>query len=481
MQVCGDSHHQNKLVSSSTLAFVSASLTILLGTLSPAKSQSLPTLESTTNSIDIRVGDVLNKGAWTLAPEIRPDIYEVEVPDGKTVKVTFISDKGQLSYDVRQGSSVDFNIVWGSTVCWTRIKGIKRLPAAIYDVHYRQSNKGKVAATVPEVYELINIAIALTEHAQKSGGLVSREMDYYSEMMAWFEPVKNDPLVTGLNKTLDTDPSSYFRLKMNGNSFEFDTGGDIVLRKEYNRTGFAGDRTNTLMPFLERMKSFAKASRFREFYAKHSAFYTSQCQFFLEEADLPGMCKWLQTQYPKTVPYDFVDVIFSPLVGWNQSSTWFESNGFKTLQPHVNFPYVSASAQSTFTPKAQAVSRGTIVFTEINHGYLSPASTIYRAQILKATTNVDKWLTKSMQQSYAGTAVFDEYMNWGLMPLWASDVVPADADQILRNVMATMERRGFKQFAEFQTFLIKLYRERKPGQTVWDYYPRIIGWFGARN
>lgn len=445
------------------------------------QAQNLPELHSSTNKIDIRVGKSLDKGAWTLAPEVKPDVYEVEVPDGKTVKVTFISDKGQLAFDIRQGSSVDFNIIWGTKVCWTRIKGIKFVPSAIYDERYRRVNKGKVAATIPEAYELVNIAIALTSHAQKSTGLVIKDTDYYREMMAWFEPVKNDPLVVALNQALEANPSSYFRLKMNGNSFEFDQKGDLALRKAYNRTGFAGDKTNVLTPYLGQMKSFAKVSKFREFYAKHAAFYNSQCQFYLKEADLPGMCVWLQRQFPKTVPYDFVDVVFSPLVGWNQSSTWFESNGFKTLQPHVNFPYESASSSLPLSPKARSVFRGLIVFTEINHGYLSPASTIFRSQILNATTNVDKWLTKAMQQNYAGTGVFDEYMNWGLIPLWASDIVPGEADMIMKQVMSTMARRGFLQFAEFQPFLMKLYRERKPGETIWDYYPRIIGWFGARN
>ncbi len=43
------------------------------------------------------------------------------------------------------------------------------------------------------------------------------------------------------------------------------------------------------------------------------------------------------------------------------------------------------------------------------------------------------------------------------------------------------ERRGFPQFKAFDTFLVHLYRNRKPGQTLADLYPQIIEWFEKNN
>jgi hypothetical protein len=50
------------------------------------------------------------------------------------------------------------------------------------------------------------------------------------------------------------------------------------------------------------------------------------------------MLIWLRREFPDVRAYDTFNIVFSPLVGSNQSVTWFESNGFRELQPHVNFP-----------------------------------------------------------------------------------------------------------------------------------------------
>jgi len=42
-------------------------------------------------------------------------------------------------------------------------------------------------------------------------------------------------------------------------------------------------------------------------------------------------------------------------------------------------------------------------------------------------------------------------------------------------------RRGFPQFAAFDKFLIELYKNRKPNQTLADLYPQIIEWFEQKN
>ena len=43
------------------------------------------------------------------------------------------------------------------------------------------------------------------------------------------------------------------------------------------------------------------------------------------------------------------------------------------------------------------------------------------------------------------------------------------------------ERRGFPQFKAFDTLLVALYRNRKPGTTVTDLYPQIIELFEKNN
>jgi hypothetical protein len=445
--------------------------------------QTLPTLKTTKDTLDIRIGTRFVKGAWSLSPETRPDILTVSALAGKSETVVFISDLGQQSFTIRAGQSVDFNIIKGDVVCWTRVTVVRYVPAAIYDATYRQQNRGKVAASVPEVYELINIVIALTQEGESSDGLVYKASSYWKEVQTAFGSYRNDALVTAINVLIKADNSAYFRLKMNGNAFEFNSQGRIVNRKLYDRTGFSGSVVNDLREFLPELERFAKATKFRAFYRAHRQLYASQCQFFLKDANLGAMRDWLQSRFPSKKAFDFVDVIFSPLVYGNQSTTWFESNGFRTLQPHVNFPYEKDAANLTppLDAKSLAVSRGKIVFTEMNHGYLSPESDKNSEAILRATDKIEGWLGKGMRGAYSGTAVFDEYMNWALISLWALDTVPYEAERIAAIVAAVMKRREFLRFAEFQPFLIEIYKNRKPGQTISSLYPSIIAWFNQHN
>lgn len=109
----------------------------------------------------------------------------------------------------------------------------------------------------------------------------------------------------------------------------------------------------------------------------------------------------------------------------------------------------------------------------------------YADEILKATSNRDFWVDKKMGENYYnGTSAFNEYMNWVLVNLRVVDYVSDKSEQekLFDSVDKMMvERRGFKQFDKFSKFLVELYRNRKPGQTISDLYPQIIEWFAEQN
>lgn len=134
--------------------------------------------------------------------------------------------------------------------------------------------------------------------------------------------------------------------------------------------------------------------------------------------------------------------------------------------------------------KAEIVFRGDIVFTEINHGYINPEADKYAARIVNATSRRDVWVLKSQPANYyPGISTFNEYMNWGLVSLRFVDYVPrAEQDKMIAAIDRMMTKsRGFSKFAEFDKFLVDLYRSRQPSQTVADLYPQIIEWFEKNN
>lgn len=441
----------------------------------------LPVIKSNTDIISIQNGAELRKNVWRLAPDAKPDVYEAELIDGKRTKISFITDVDSISFDVEEGKKYDFIIRKGDDLCYTQIVGVRLIPAANFDAEYQKAHRGKTFIEVPEVYELVNIAIALTPTAIADKNLVIQDSDYYKRLREWFDDYKDYKVIRDFEELLKKDQSIYFDLKMNGYAFEFGKNNKIVKSKIYDRTGFSGQKSNTLAPFIPQLEVFAISSDFRKFYKKNKKTYADQIAFYRDTANIAEMKKWLDKNFPSSNDYDTYKIIFSPLVGYNQSTTWFESNNFKELQPHVNFPY---RKDKTLSKEAQILADGAIVFTEINHGYINPEADKYAERIAKAVGNRNIWVDASKGENYyPNISTFNEYMNWGLVSLRYNDYAPENEREKLIGAVDEMmsKRRGFPKFAAFDKFLVELYRNRQPNQTLADLYPQIIEWFEREN
>lgn len=462
---------------------------ILMSAAAAAAQEKLPVINSSKEVISIRDGLQLKENGWRLAPEAKPDVYEAELINGEPHDVTFITEADSITFKVEEGKKYDFIVKYGDKLCYTQIVGKRFIPAAVFDEKYREMHRGRTFVEIPEVYELVNIAIALTPTAIEDAGLIYKNSQYYSDVRASFDKHSGHPFVAALEKELKENRDRYFSLKMNGYAFEFDENGRIQRSKIYDRTGFSGQRSNTLLPYLDLMRSFAAETNFREFFRRHKKTYDDQVAFYRDTADLAEMKRWLDRNFPGSSDYDTYKIVFSPLVAYNQSVTWFESNGFKELQPHVNFPYAEDLSRvgedfKKLSPSSRIIFRGNIVFTEMNHGYLNPESDKYGDRVAKAVSNRDLWVDPKMGSNYyPGSSTFNEYMNWALVSLRIVDYADkADQDIMIAAVERMMtERRGFPKFAEFDRFLVDLYRTRKKGQTVADLFPEIITWFEKQN
>lgn len=446
------------------------------------KAQSnLPIIKSNVSQISIQDGEQLKKNHWRLVPETKPDVYEADLINGKPHLVTFITDVDRISFTVEEGKKYDFIIDWNGKLCHQQIVGKRFVPAAVFDKKYQAAHRGKTFVLIPEVYELVNIAIAMTPSGIANKDAVYQDSEYYAKMRRWFDKYQNHPLLADFDSMLKKNPVSYFNLKMNGYAFEFDKNNKIVQSKIYDRTGFRSERSNSLRPFLEQLQSFADATDFRRFFKANRKTYDDQIAFYRDTANIAEMKKWLDKNFPTSNDYDTYKIIFSPLVAYNQSTTWIESNGFKELQPHVNFPYPQ---KTKFSKQGEIVFRGNIVFTEINHGYINPETDKYAAKVSRAISNRQKWVDEKMGANYyGGNSLFNEYMNWGLVSLRIIDTVPKDEQSKMIALIGEMmtKRRGFPMFAEFDKFLVDLYSSRKSNQTIADLYPQIIEWFEKNN
>ncbi|MCF2504869.1 DUF4932 domain-containing protein [Dyadobacter sp. CY107] len=450
----------------------------MLLTFSDSFSQKPVVIKASSKIADTKIGKELRKASWNIDPSIRPDVFDVRVPE-EGLPVTFFTDQDSIRFDVKPGSYHEFVILMNAKdSALTAVKGILDVPRARFSENYKSSHSGKTFVEIPAMYELINVAFAITETGKKDNGLIMKSTPYYADVMKWFEQYSTEPVITALNKEV-TDLNNSHGYKMDAYAFDFENG-TIKPSAIYTRIGNSDE--NHLKPFIPGLQELATKSKFADFYKAHEQYYNALITSYRDSIGVPEMQKWLVKNFPST-KYDSFKIIFSPLVSSNQSATRFDYDGFKEAQAHVNFPFPRKGSTLSVSKEGSLVRDGTIVFTELNHAFINPESEKpeYAARIDKALSNLSIWNNPEKAAKYYNDAYssFNEYMNWALVSLRYVDYAP-EKDQpalIAATKNQMVNSRGFLKFAEFNQFLVNLYKNRKKGQVLADLYPEIVGWF----
>jgi transglutaminase-like putative cysteine protease len=80
----------------------------------------LPVIKAGSKLVDVKDGDVLKKGSWTITPEANPDVYTTAT---KGKKVTFYTDQDSISVAITPATKFDFIILLnGKEKAVTQIK-----------------------------------------------------------------------------------------------------------------------------------------------------------------------------------------------------------------------------------------------------------------------------------------------------------------------------------------------------------------------
>lgn len=395
------------------------------------------------------------------------------------VPFTLVSENDSVTVLLRYGQHSKILLIRqakGDTIT-CRFGSYKPVKAAVFTDAYKKANEGRTIVEVPEVHELVNILFALTEYGETPA--IEKETPYYPRVKAYFSAFRLHPAVRVIDSLLKESIDNYPNLKMDSYAYQF-AGDRIKNGGVYDRVSWG--RTNTLAPFLPLLESFARQSNFRVFYRKQQPYYDQLLADYRQNINVTDMKQWLESQFP-TTRYSAVKIIFSPLVGWNQSANNFTDNGFSEAQAHVNYPFVRAEQQR----QPPAVTRGQrmkIVFTELNHSYINPEAEKYLDKVDAAYGNLTKWVvTNTPAAGYDNPLrCFEEYMNYGLVTLLYYDLFDRKTFETLRTQLeeGMTTRRGFRQFDAFDQELLRLYQQRKPGQTVADLYPALLDWAAKR-
>jgi len=82
--------------------------------------KNIPIIKATSKTVDIKVGDKLNKGQWTIIPDYNPDVFAISEV-GQVV--TFYTDIDSISVKVNKKTDFDFIILLnGKDSAYTKIK-----------------------------------------------------------------------------------------------------------------------------------------------------------------------------------------------------------------------------------------------------------------------------------------------------------------------------------------------------------------------
>ncbi|MGV3559379.1 DUF4932 domain-containing protein [Larkinella arboricola] len=432
-----------------------------------------PLIRTKTNSLILYVNN--EKGNFNGINDLPGAFNHSFGIEQEMVPLQLVSEQDSVSLPLRQGQQTVFLVIREAkgdtmTVSFTAHKLVK---AAVFSDAYKKENQNRTLIQIPEVYELVNVVFALTDYGKTEA--IYKGTDYYRAVMDYFSPYRNHPAVQTIDSLLKQSEDRYAPLKMDSYAYQF-TGDNIQKGGVYDRISWG--EVNELSPYIPLLEDFARRSGFRRFYQKYRSYYTSLIADYQKNVDVSSMKGWLEKQFPRT-RYSAIKVLFTPLVGWNQSANQFEDNGFREAQAHVNFPFVNDSQKQKPASLIKA-NRMMIVFTEINHSYLNPEADRYNKEIVLAFKTLSDWITPGKPSANYNNPLscFEEYMNYGLVTLFYADIFgKEDFEQIkagLENNMVV--NRGFRRFREFDQELLRLYQSRQSGQTVADLYPAIIAW-----
>lgn len=339
---------------------------------------------------------------------------------------------------------------------------------------YQQRFRGTVTYEIPEAYELANVAMALTEAAQQDENMIEQSGDYFPKVKAYFAPVAKHPLIVRLNEKLKGgNYNFYYGTRENAYAMALDATGKPVNRGVYSAV-WGG--TNDLAQYADEWADFVRKSGFRKFYAENKAFYDSTVADVTKLLPVKKMQDWLEAQFPG-IRYDGQRVVFSPLIDGAHSAQKFSDQGYREslmficdARGYDRQQYTDAQVEGLYSG---------IVFTEIDHNFVNPTSDKYLQAISEAFGDRETWVKKGAADSYGNAyEVFNEYMTHAVHVLYIRDRYPKDVYELVRQRRIDLNgaRRGFYRFEAFLDELQRLYDARKPGQTVADLYPAVLGW-----
>jgi len=343
---------------------------------------------------------------------------------------------------------------------------------------FKKENQGKVKIEINEVKELLHIMIAITELGLENDDMVAQTGDYYKDVIQNFKTFKDEKIITKLDSILKSNPVNYIFLTGNALSYHF-KGGKLVKDKTYifpaqNVSSHTKITINPITTYKKEIEDFARKSGFRKFYTSHRDYYNKIIADYKKLANLQQQWDWLEKKCNTQV--NNYTIMCSPLINGLNYTTSYTDNGFKQIM--MVLPPVEEDPQ--LSQMDNIVLNTRIMFTEIDHNYVSKPTKQNKELIDNVFKNREEWVdtTKYGTEYYPNPErVFDEYMTFGLFLIYCKDHFSDDVTKSTnQQLTALMADRGFTKMKTFTENLLKIY-DKNQHKKVDDWYPEFINSF----
>ncbi|QTE40178.1 DUF4932 domain-containing protein [Mucilaginibacter gossypii] len=354
---------------------------------------------------------------------------------------------------------------------------------------YMAKNLNNIQFDIPEPYELANIIWTLSPTGQKATDL-NKEGDYYKKVVTWFKPYMDHKLFKALSFPDSLYGSKYYEFRENSFAFNFQ---DTVHGSKNTKLLFNGpyyyvygdeladsSLFGKLKPLVE---DFAAKSNFRKFYQQNLPYYRQQLARQKTLLPVRQMWTWLENQFPKR-KYQSYRIVSSPLIGGSHSTQRYATYDYDENKLFTeNAMFICGTdrydREKELSEKQREGLMTGIVFTEIDHNYINPTTSVFAKQIDSIFSKRSVWAKTGNSSDFYGNpvSVFNEYMTHAAFCLYIADNYDKQvADYVIERREALMvERRNFIHFKEFDQELLRLHRQNRNLKTA-DLYPMIVSW-----
>lgn len=359
--------------------------------------------------------------------------------------------------------------------------------ANFFPADYMARNKGNAQIDIPEVYELANIIWTLSPAGSKAKDL-NKAGKYYDRVKAHFKPYLDHPLFKALDFPDSMYTLKYYDFRENSFAFNFrkPSSGVTDTRLLFNGPYYyvwgseLADSSlfGKLKPLVE---DFAAKSKFRQFYKSNRSYYQKQIQRQKELLPVAKMWRWLEEQFPDTRCQSY-RIVFSPLIGSFHSTQGYGTYANKTFF-RENVMFICGTDRydtiSTYSEKQKEGLMSGVVFTEIDHNYVNPATDHYAKVVDSIFSHRNIWAKTGNNSGHYnnGVSVFNEYMTHAVFCLYVAEVYDKTAADFIIDYREQLmvDKRNFIRFKEFNRALLKFRQEHKDLKVV-ELYPFVLDW-----